>query len=391
MFSSLLKCRRVFLPKHSQLCSYSVVSKEIYDISSDTATKPTDAMFDVMKQASKEDDVFGMDSTTNSLESHVAKMLGHESALFCASGSMTNQLGLRVSLKQPPHSVLADARSHINLYECGGLAYHSQAPLTAVMPRGAHLTVHDIERHVIKDDLCGAMTKVIAVENTLNGTIMDVNELQSISKYAKEHGYLLHMDGARLWEASAAKNIPLSAYGSLCDTVSVCVSKGVGAPIGSLLVSDNETIRKARHLRKLMGGGWRQSGGLAAVADYCLENVLPTMKDTQKRTQRLWEGLEELGMKALLPVETNMIFIDTRGIIPMKLWANHLLEYGNIKIDASDDRASRIVLHYQITDNVVDLMLDITRKLIHDAGTKPDDGPTPVDASHIYPSASPII
>ncbi|KAI8071214.1 pyridoxal phosphate-dependent transferase [Gongronella butleri] len=386
MLLSLLSRQRGSLRGYAR--SFATLQPAVHDITSDTATRPTDAMFDVMKSATKEDDVFGMDTSTNELEAHVAKLLGHEAALFCASGSMTNQIGLRVNLHQPPHSVLVDVRSHINLYECGGLAYHSQASLTAVQPKGAHLDVADIEANAIKDDLCGALTKIVAVENTLNGTIMPLEQLERVSAYARQQGYKVHMDGARIWEASVATGIPLAEYGRLCDTVSVCVSKGIGAPIGSLVVGGHEQMRKARHLRKLMGGGWRQTGGLAAVAHHCIDNVIPTMKATQQRTQRLWQGLEALGMRTLLPVDTNMIFIDTCGIISLKFWADSLLTHGNIKMDASDDRASRIVLHHQITDQVVDCMLDLTRQLVRDHGKAPDHRNDDLDISKVYPSAS---
>ncbi|CAO3651618.1 unnamed protein product [Cunninghamella blakesleeana] len=359
-----------------------------YDITSDTATKPTDDMFDLMKSASKADDVFGMDTSTNNLENHVAQLFGHESSLFCASGSMTNQLGLRLHLKQPPHSVLVDVRSHVNLYECGGLAYHSQASMTAVQPsNGTFLSVQDIQKHAIQDDLCGAITKVVSIENTLNGTIMPLQEMKEISDYCKKMGYKLHMDGARIWEASEATGHSLKEYGQLCDTISVCVSKGIGAPIGSLIVSNHQDIIKARHLRKLMGGGWRQSGGLAIAAHYCLDQVIPQLKTVHQRTQRLWEGLKKLGMTTALPVETNMIFIDTCGIISLKRWSQVLLKEANILIDSSDDRVARIVLHYQIPDSMVDQMLYVTEKLIKEEGKEPVSDNTTSDISNAYPSA----
>lgn len=353
-----------------------------------------------------------MDASTNKLESHVAQLFGHESSLFCASGSMTNQLGLRLHLKQPPHSVLVDVRSHVNLYECGGLAYHSQASMTPVQPIGPFLSVKDIEKHSIRDDLCGALTKVISIENTLNGNIMPLDQIKEISEYCKKMGYKLHLDGARIWEASEATGHSLKEYGQLCDTISVCVSKGIGAPIGSLIVSNNENIIRARHLRKLMGGGWRQSvslnkfiklidgikqfiylilniykqGGLAIAAHHCLDQVIPQLKTVHQRTQRLWEGLKKLGMNTALPVETNMIFIDTCGIISLKRWAQVLLKDANILIDSSDDRVARIVLHYQIPDSAVDQMLFVTEKLIKEEGKEPVSDTTS-DISNAYPSA----
>lgn len=301
---------------------------------------------------------------------------------------MTNQLGLRVSLHQPPHSVLVDSRSHVNLYECGGLAYHSQASVTAVEPSGSHLSVSDIQRHAIHDELCGAVTSVVAVENTLNGTVMPLDQLEAVREHTLTQGYKLHMDGARLWDASAASGVSLATYGQLCDTVSICLSKGLGAPIGSILVSDALTIRRARHLRKLMGGGWRQSGGLAKAAMYCLDNVLPGFSDTHRRTQRLWKGLEALGMGALLPVETNMIFVDTQGKVSLRAWAAHLKEHAGVVMDDSDDRIARLVLHYQIPDHVVDRILELTQVFAQKHGTIPGDDQAP-DIKNAYPSVKP--
>ncbi|CAO3594545.1 unnamed protein product [Absidia cylindrospora] len=248
-------------------------------------------------------------------------------------------------------------------------------PFTSVHDSGAscgqHLSVADIEQGAIQDDLCGALTRVVSVENTLNGTIMPLSQLEAVREHSLVQGYKLHMDGARIWEASAATSVPLAAYGGLCDTVSVCLSKGLGAPIGSVLVSDKTTIRRARHLRKLMGGGWRQSGGLAAAGLYCLDHVLPTMRDTQIRTQRLWQGLQRLGMTTVLPVETNMIFIDTRGIISLRAWAQHLLDHANVRIDSSDDHVARLVMHYQVPDSVVDRILDLTQQFVKLHGKSP--------------------
>ncbi|CAO3651705.1 unnamed protein product [Cunninghamella echinulata] len=258
--------------------------------------------------------------------------------------------------------------------------------MTAIQPKGQFLSVKDIEQHAIRDTLCGALTKVVSIENTLNGTIMPLDQIKEISDYCKQQGYKLHMDGARIWEASEATGHSLKEYGELCDTISVCVSKGIGAPIGSLIVSDHENIQRARHLRKLMGAGWRQSGGLAIVAHYCLDQVIPQLKTTHQRTQRLWEGLRKLGMNSVLPVETNMIFIDTCGIISLKSWAQRLLDEASIIIDSSDDRVARIVLHYQIPDSVVDQMLYVTEKLIKEEGREPIASTTS-DISNAYPSA----
>ncbi|KAI9253314.1 pyridoxal phosphate-dependent transferase [Helicostylum pulchrum] len=364
--------------------------QKVYDLQSDTATEPTDAMFDLMKSASRGDDVFAEDTTINELESYVAKLLGQEAALFCVSGCMTNQLGLRVLLTQPPHSVLCDSRSHVFNYECGGIAYHSQASVSPVIPKnGHHLTVQDVASNLITDTLCSPVTKVVSLENTLNGTIMPLEEIKRIRQFTKEKGLALHLDGARLWNASEASGIPLHEYGSQFDTISVCLSKGVGAPIGSMLAGSKENMQRARQLRKLMGGGWRQAGLLAAAAHHCIETIVPTMSQTHALAKQLATGFESLGMQITTPCETNMVYVDTArtGITVDDLY--QALKQKNILIGPSPGTQARIVLHYQITQHVVDTMIQVTTELVE----KRKLDPTPIvinqqQQQSVYPSSS---
>ncbi|KAI9310719.1 pyridoxal phosphate-dependent transferase [Dichotomocladium elegans] len=361
-------------------------------MTSDTATEITDDMMTIMRRASRRDDVFGDDPSIKELEHHVAKLLGHEDALFCVSGCMTNQLGLRTLLTQPPHSVLADARSHINLYECGGLAYHSQASLTAVSPtNGAYLTCKDIEDNLVTDTIHGALTRVVALENTLNGTIMPLDTMDAIHTFARRKGLLLHLDGARLWNASQATGVALDRYGALFDTVSICVSKGVGAPIGSLLVGSADRMRRARHIRKLMGGGWRQAGLLAATAKHCIDTVVPTMPKTHALARRLADHLQSLGIRLLLPCETNMLFIDTHPWMTIRQLADRLREK-NIIISPDEGTVTRLVLHYQIDDKAVEDFMEVATALVQESATQ---GKPAVQAQHrshdptkAYPSSS---
>lgn len=354
-----------------------------FDITSDTATEPTDEMFDMMKTASKGDDVFGEDTSVNALEAHVAKLLGQESALFCVSGCMTNQLGLRTLLTQPPHSVLVDARSHIFNYECGGLAYHSQASASPVVPRnGHHLTVEDIASNLITDTLCSPVTKVVALENTLNGSIMPLDEIKRIREYTLSRGLKMHLDGARLWNASAETGIPLHEYGQYFDTISVCLSKGVGAPIGSMLVGSKQNMLQARQIRKLMGGGWRQAGSLAFIAQYCIDSVVPTMKQTHKLTRRLAAGLQDLGMELSYPCETNMVFLNTAPAgITVDALATALKQH-NIIMSKDPGYEARIVLHYQIPEHAVDTFISVASELVE----KRKLDPTPIE--HIQATGS---
>jgi threonine aldolase len=325
------------------------------------------------------------DESVHELEKYMADLLGHEAALFGTSGTMTNQLGLRCWLLHPPQSVLCDSRAHVHVYECGGIAYHSQAAVTPVVAsNGLYLTKEDVEAHISTDTLCGAPTKgktpyhhhhhlpsltslslsfslslVISLENTLNGTIMPIEEIARISKLARSRGIKMHLDGARLFEASQATGVSMKEYGQHFDSVSVCLSKGAGAPIGSILISDTTTIQHSRHLRKLMGGGWRQAGPLAKVALHCIQTIVPTMPQTHKLTRRLADGLTDLGFRLLIPCHTNMLFMDFKPLPSVAVLAEPLLAQG-IKISSTPGATiCRIVLHYQVTAEAVDCFLRV--------------------------------
>lgn len=197
----------------------------------------------------------------------------------------------------------------------------------------------------------------------MNGTIMPLEEIIKIHDIARANGIKMHMDGARLWNASQETDTPLYEYGKYFDTVSVCLSKGVGAPIGSMLVGSKELITRARHLRKLMGGGWRQAGMLAVAARHCINTVVPTMKQTHALARKLAAHLECLGVRLLLPVDTNMLFIDTAdaGFTTLEL-ADKLLEH-NIKISGTQATTTRIVLHYQVTESAIDTFIEVSTAL----------------------------
>ncbi|CAO3596984.1 unnamed protein product [Absidia cylindrospora] len=294
----------------------------------------------------------------------MADLLGHEAALFGTSGTMTNQLGLRCWLLHPPQSVLCDSRAHVHVHECGGIAYHSQAAVYPVVPsNGSYLTKEDVEANISTDTLCGAPTKVISLENTLNGTIMPIEEIARISQLARSRGIKMHLDGARLFEASQATGVSMKEYGQHFDSVSVCLSKGAGAPIGSILISTKATIQHARHLRKLMGGGWRQAGMLAKTAQHCIETIVPTMPRTHALTRRLADGLVDMGFKLLVPCHTNMIFIDfkplTVATLAVPLWEQHKIKISN----TPGASICRIVLHYQITAEAVDNFLILAAEI----------------------------
>ncbi|KAI9480701.1 MAG: pyridoxal phosphate-dependent transferase [Benjaminiella poitrasii] len=338
---------------------------KLYDFRSDTVTAPTDEMFEVMKKASRNDDVFQEDSSVNELQDYVAELTGHEAGLFCASGTMTNQLALRTHLITPPHSVVCDHRAHVFLWEAGGIAVHSRASVSPVVAaNGIHITADEIEANLLGDDIYSAPTRVVSLENTLNGMIFPIEEIVKISQMARERGLAMHLDGARLWNASEETGISLKEYGKHFDSMSLCLSKGVGAPIGSMVVGSAKFIDRVRYNRKLFGGGWRQAGFMAVAAKYSIENIVPTMKETHKLAKYLADEFVAMGIDLQIPTHTSMVFIDTtrvgleieRDLIPA-------LAERNIKLGGMGHKA-RIVLHHQIDREGVDALLEVTRNAI---------------------------
>jgi|TARA_B110000208_G_scaffold170516_1_gene212105 threonine aldolase len=288
------------------------------DFRSDTVTQPDDGMRAAMVSAEVGDAVFGDDPTVLRLEARVASMLGKEAALFVASGTMANTLAMRVHLA-PLEEVVCDYRCHVHVWENGGVHAHTGAAVSAVRPRDhgeRFITARILEEYVRLDHSLyhTPTTTLVALENTLNGAVQPLDEMVAVSDWARQRGVATHLDGARLWNAAAATGVELERYGALFDTVSVCLSKGLGAPIGSVLVGDAKRIEKARHFHKLMGGGWRQAGLLAAGGLYALEHNLPRLAETHESATQLAAGLVELGFA--LPAgapETNMVWADPTG------------------------------------------------------------------------------
>ena len=319
------------------------------DFRSDTVTCPDDGMFAAMKEAHLGDDVYNESQTTLELEQHIADLCGHEAGLFCSSGTQGNQVSLRTHLKQPPYSVLLDKRGHINNYESGGLAMNSQAMPVPVMPKnGLYLTLEEIEANLcLENDIHHADTAVVSLENTLNGVIFPFPELQGISRRIRELGIILHLDGARLWEALAATGVSLKDYGSLFDSMSLCLSKGIGAPVGTVIVGSSAFIKRAKFFRKIMGGGMRQVGILAGAARYALDRTFPHgLKEVHIRASRTAKYAQERGLKMLFPADTNMVWLDLEASgIKTDDWIKAGKELG---LTLS---GGRCVFHYQITDH----------------------------------------
>lgn len=331
-----------------------------YDFHSDTITTPTISMLQAITATTLADDVYTGDPTTALLEQDIATLAGHEAGLLVMSGTMGNQVSIRAHLAAPPHSVLCDARAHIANYEAGGISTLSGAHLITVAPsNGHHLTLADIQKHAIfSDDVHACPTKLISLENTLNGTVMPLSEAKLIAAFAREHNIILHLDGARIWEAAAAGAGSLTEYCSLFDSVSLCFSKGLGAPIGSLIVGNKAFIKRAKWIRKMFGGATRQSGIIAAAARVAVDEGFGSGPNGEggrlrechakaKRIGELWTG--ELGGKLSLPVETNMVWLDLAGSgVSGETVASVAREEG-ITLRGS----GRVVIHYQICEEAL--------------------------------------
>ncbi|EDN04808.1 threonine aldolase [Histoplasma mississippiense (nom. inval.)] len=327
------------------------VSTAANDFRSDTFTTPTLAMLEAMMNATFGDDVYQEDSTTMEFENEIARLTGMEAALFTLSGTMGNQIGVRVHLDKPPHSVLCDYRAHVYAEEGSGLASLSQAMVTPVHPaNGIYMTLADVKRWVtLGDDVHTAPTKVISLEVTIGGVLTPMEEIRKISEFAHANGIKVHCDGARLWNASVATGHSLADYCQYFDSVSMCVSKGLGAPIGGALASTKANIKHGRWLRKQQGGGVRQAGVLTSAALVALREVWPTMKETHLKTKKLAKDLEELGVVPQIPVDTNFYFIDAgKSKIDMGVLLQQCQKF-NVKL-----MDERIVMHHQISDEAID-------------------------------------
>ncbi|EJD55442.1 hypothetical protein AURDEDRAFT_109769 [Auricularia subglabra TFB-10046 SS5] len=344
-------------------------AKKVHEITrsfiSDTVTVPTPEMYQYALQASLGDDVFD-EPCTKLLEEHLARITGKEAAIFVPSGTMSNQLALRAHLTQPPHSVLMDVRGHVNVHEAGGLAAHCGASTIPVTPaNGHHITLSEVKENIKLDNELyhTAVTRVISLENTLNGTIFPQEEIVAISEYAHSVGVLMHLDGARLWHVAAETGTPLRELCAPFDSVNMCFSKGLGAPIGSILVGSRPFIDRARWLRKMFGGGMRQTGFLAAAAAYALTNNFPRLPAVHTLARRLEAGLQKLGVKITSPAETCMVFFDASHLgIP----TTELVDRAENLPDPILIYGSRLCIHIQTSPQAVDDLLNLFEVLIEE-------------------------
>ncbi|KAE8161316.1 l-allo-threonine aldolase [Aspergillus tamarii] len=335
--------------------SWTDSSKSSNDFRSDIFTRPTLPMLEAIVNTTLGDCTADEDETTVSFQEYVADLVGHEAALLVMSGTMGNQVALRSILRTPPHAILADHRGHIATLEGGGAASICGAMIKAIVPsNGHHLTLHDIqEQSVLRETVFDCPTRVISLENTLSGTIMPLSDIRAISLWARAQNPPIHMhlDGARLWEAVAAGACTLREIGECFDSIQLCLTKALGAPLGSVVTGSASFIKRAKWSRHLFGGGIRSSGIITAPARVAIRDVffggkISWAQDKARRAARLWQ---DLGGKLQQPTETNMVWLDLPASRVDRDEFYALGHQLNLKISNSL-MVGRLVFHYQISD-----------------------------------------
>jgi threonine aldolase len=347
-------------------------SQALIDLRSDTVTKPSAQMREVMAAAEVGDDVYGEDPTINSLEERVAQLFGKEAGLFCPSGSLANQLSIRM-LVAPGEELITETNSHIVRAELGaGAVFSGITTRTWLADRGL-LSAADV-LNIARPDSGPYLvsTTAIAIENTHNfggGTVQPLDEIKKLRQESQSLGIALHLDGARIWNAHIASGVEFKEYGKYFDTISVCLSKGLGAPVGSLMLSTKDRVIKARAWRKRYGGGMRQAGILAAAAHYALDNNLALLKNDHKRAKEIAIAIAAVAPKVINPdhVETNIVGLD---ITSMKITAAQLseqLKASGILASALGPKYLRVVTHLDLTDSDIEKVNQVLPQLLQRA------------------------
>lgn len=336
------------------------------DFRSDTVTRPVPAMLQAMVQAKLGDDVFGEDPTVNLLEEKMADMFGMESAVFCPSGTMTNQIAIKCHT-QPGDEVICDELSHIYQYEGGGIAFNSGCSVKLLKGDLGRIAPAQIKYAVNnRNDAHRAYSKLVSLENTSNrggGSCYDFETFGAIRKTCDEHDLKLHLDGARMFNAIIAKNEKPADYGKVFHSISVCLSKGLGTPAGSVLISDKTFIAKARRIRKVFGGGMRQAGILAAAGIYALDNHVERLADDHTHAKMLADVVAAKEFTAhVLPAETNIVIFEVKeNIQPKELLAK--LKEKDILATAISPTQIRMVTHHDISREMILHTMDAIEKL----------------------------
>jgi threonine aldolase len=337
----------------------------IIDLRSDTVTKPTPAMLEAMMNAPVGDDVFGEDPTVNKLEAFAAEMFGMEAALYCASGTMSNQVAIKVHT-QPGDEVICDRTAHVYQYEGGGIAFNSGAQVKLLDGDNGKITVEQVAAAVNPNDVHKAHSSLVCIENTSNrggGSCYNLKDIEAIREFCNRHDLKLHLDGARLFNALVAHKESPKQYGEVFHSISVCLNKGLGCPIGSILMGTKDFIAKARRVRKVFGGGMRQAGFMAASGLYALHYHISRLSEDHAHAKTIAEALRKKSFTGdMLPVETNIIIFGIKPPHQPQQIVEKLKEH-NIYTIAISPTQIRMVLHLDVTPEMVKKVVDTIDQL----------------------------
>jgi len=328
---------------------------------SDTVTKPTLRMLQAMMAAEVGDDVFQQDPTINKLEALAAAMFGKEAALFCPSGTMTNQIAINVHTERLDE-IICDEFSHVYQYEVGGYSFNSGVAINLIKGENGKITAQQIKDAIKPDFDWLPRSRLVVIENTCNkggGSFYDINELKPIHSLCNEMGLRLHLDGARIFNALVETRDKPIEIGELFDSISICLSKGLGAPVGSLLIGSQPFIKKARRVRKVMGGGMRQAGYLAAAGIYALEHHIERLKIDNENAKKLGRTLESLDfIENVRPVQTNIVIFDVKPPLNSTSFIE-MLKKQDILASPFGPKTVRFCTHLDISDTMIEKTIDV--------------------------------
>lgn len=341
------------------------MSNRPIDLRSDTFTKPSKEMLEAMIEAEVGDDVFDEDPTINKLQEKAANLFGMPSALFCPSGTMTNQIAINIHT-QPGDEVICHQYSHIYNYEGGGMAFNSSCQAKLLGGKRGLLDPLEVEKNINPDDIHAARTSLLSLENTSNkggGSCYDLSTLKDLSEIAKTHQLGFHLDGARVFNAIIAKDQNCQDYGALFQSISICLSKGLGAPVGSLLLGETDFIAKAKRVRKKFGGGMRQAGYLAAAGIYALDHNIERLQKDHNLAQELKNALEECSwVSEIDPVETNIVIFYLHPEKDQNEFLN-ILKSKNILAIGMGQGKLRFVTHLDTSEEEIDYCCQVLKSI----------------------------
>ena len=333
----------------------------ITDLRSDTFTKPSPGMLEAMFKASVGDDVFGEDPSVNLLETMSAELFGMEAAIFCPSGTMTNQIAIKCHT-QPGDEVICDKLSHVYIYEGGGIAFNSGCSVKPLEGERGRIGYTQVLSAINNDDVHKPKSSLVSLENTANrggGSCYEFADIESIKEVCLMNNLKLHLDGARIWNALVSKGETPRQYGEIFDSISICLSKGLGTPVGSLLLGKKDYIRQARRVRKVFGGGMRQAGYIAAAGVYALENNINRLQEDHNHAKMIAEALLKKDfIGKMMPVETNILIFEVKDQFDPVSFSERL-KLDNIRCLPISPTQVRMVTHLDITNEMIKNLVEL--------------------------------